>query len=229
MRQKAFTLIELLIVVAIIAILAAIAVPNFLEAQVRSKVSRVKADMRTIGIGIESYRTDNNAYFQAYNQPMPDGVYVMGLGWLAVVWAEQGTGDNRPTGFHLTTPIAYLTTIPWDPFTSLYSARASINTPSWSGVMQLSSCFYGMRNNSAPLGLLVGDRKYHDIGYILNSVGPDLLLHASSYGDIWGTGQSDYGLDIGFYYGDTLYDPTNGTVSIGEIVFVGKGIGFMGR
>jgi prepilin-type N-terminal cleavage/methylation domain-containing protein len=47
----AFTLIELLIVVAIIAILAAIAVPNFLEAQVRSKVSRAKADMRSIATG----------------------------------------------------------------------------------------------------------------------------------------------------------------------------------
>ncbi len=58
----AFTLIELLIVVAIIAILAAIAVPNFLEAQTRAKVARVKADMRTIATAVETYHIDYDAY-----------------------------------------------------------------------------------------------------------------------------------------------------------------------
>jgi prepilin-type N-terminal cleavage/methylation domain-containing protein len=57
-----FTLLELLVVMAIIAILYAVAVPNFLEAQSRSKVSRVKADMRSMATGIEAYYVDNNAY-----------------------------------------------------------------------------------------------------------------------------------------------------------------------
>ena len=62
-----FTLIELLVVVAIVAILAAIAVPNFLEAQVRSKVSRVKADMRTVATALESYAIDNNGKYPILN------------------------------------------------------------------------------------------------------------------------------------------------------------------
>ena len=61
-NYKCFTLIELLIVVAIIAILAAIAVPNFLEAQVRSKVARCKSDMRNLANALEAYFVDNNKY-----------------------------------------------------------------------------------------------------------------------------------------------------------------------
>lgn len=57
-----FSLFELLIVIAVIAILAAIATPNFLEAQSRSRVSRVMADQRSIAVAIESYFVDAGSY-----------------------------------------------------------------------------------------------------------------------------------------------------------------------
>ncbi|MGI6458320.1 MAG: prepilin-type N-terminal cleavage/methylation domain-containing protein [bacterium] len=52
---SAFTLIELLIVVAIIGILAAIAVPNFLNAQIRAKVSKTESEMRSFVTAQEMY------------------------------------------------------------------------------------------------------------------------------------------------------------------------------
>lgn len=64
---RAFTLIELLTVVGIIAILAAIAVPNFLEAQVRSKISRTISDMAVVSAALRSYYADNNHY--PHNNP----------------------------------------------------------------------------------------------------------------------------------------------------------------
>jgi prepilin-type N-terminal cleavage/methylation domain-containing protein len=64
--KRAFTLIELLIVVAIIAILATIGMMNFLEAQTRSKVSRAKTDMRTLASAVESYAVDHNGYVDTF-------------------------------------------------------------------------------------------------------------------------------------------------------------------
>ncbi len=62
MKENAFTLIELLIVVAIIGILAAIAVPNFINAQIRAKVARVQSEEKSIRDAYTQYFMDRNAW-----------------------------------------------------------------------------------------------------------------------------------------------------------------------
>jgi prepilin-type N-terminal cleavage/methylation domain-containing protein len=58
--NKAFTLVEIMIVVAIIALLAAIAVPGFLRARKRSQASRVLNDLRLIDNAGDMYAIENN-------------------------------------------------------------------------------------------------------------------------------------------------------------------------
>jgi type II secretion system protein G len=212
---KAFTLIELLIVVAIIAILAAIAVPNFLEAQTRSKVSRTLADMRTMRTGLESYMVDNNHY------PETD----WGLNALVTT--------NRASIFRLTTPIAYLTSIPSSPWKEKYGT-ATPGDPKLASV--IPSYLYIRQElasgETAFAGLPDVNRDYGDdrfayviagrlmatqarLGIInsgsweLKSVGPDNL------------DDRDSPANDGFGLNARVYDPTNGTVSRGDIVCFG--------
>jgi prepilin-type N-terminal cleavage/methylation domain-containing protein len=57
---KAFTLVEIMIVVAIIALLAAIAVPGFLRARKRSQASRILNDLRMIDSAVDQYAIETN-------------------------------------------------------------------------------------------------------------------------------------------------------------------------
>ena len=59
-NRGGFTLVEIMIVVAIIALLAAIAVPNFLRARKRSQATRILEDLRIIDSSLDQYAIENN-------------------------------------------------------------------------------------------------------------------------------------------------------------------------
>lgn len=66
-KHSGFTLVEIMIVVAIIALLAAIAVPGFLRARKRSQASKILNDLRLISGAIDQYAIENN---KASGQPV---------------------------------------------------------------------------------------------------------------------------------------------------------------
>jgi prepilin-type N-terminal cleavage/methylation domain-containing protein len=216
-RKRGFTLIELLIVVAIIAILALIAVPNFLEAQTRAKVSRIKADMRSLATALEAYYVDWNSYTNRNSESEnPDSI---------------GSDDpvGRFAGFgQLTTPIAYITTIPKDAFGR---TRWVASAGGW------RPAYFAMGTGDAVTRAPSGTPWSPGEGmpsncWEIESDGPD---HIDDTRDDYSTGNFPWpnaprdnvvALIAPSTSGDfsrhgMLYDPTNGTVSRGEIMRFG--------
>ncbi|MCC7380258.1 MAG: prepilin-type N-terminal cleavage/methylation domain-containing protein [Deltaproteobacteria bacterium] len=91
--RKGFTLIELMIVVAIIGILAAIAIPNFIRYQLRSKTSEAKTVLGGVKVSQESFRAEFDDYVAA--GPNPNS----GLRGTKVTWNDTlcPPGCNRLT------------------------------------------------------------------------------------------------------------------------------------
>ena len=199
--KKAFTLIELLIVVAIIAILAAIAVPNFLEAQTRAKVSRVQSDLRTLATGIESYTVDNN-------KPMTCWVSATAVAGRSLFYPEVASAVSARF-IRLTTPIAYVTTVLRDPFVPEKNmSRHGVSTNEYDTYDYISAFDFEKETSKRAAAITSG------AGWRLASAGPDGMQYYG--GAQTGLATNQYGVD---------YDPTNGTKSIGDLVRVGGGPG----
>ena len=100
-RRGGFTLIELMIVVAIIGILAAIAIPNFLRFQLKAKSSEGKTNLAAI-------RTAEESYFAEY------GNYVSALP------SPPTLGDNVKTNFSHAVPSEGFDRVGWSPEGQVY-------------------------------------------------------------------------------------------------------------
>lgn len=208
-RQKGFTLIELLIVVAIIAILAAIAIPNFLAAQTRSKVSKLKAEFKTMATAVETYYVDANTYpiyRSPYGSPQ-NGVF-----------GDDAYGSNRFDV--LTTPVAYITSIPKDPFMFV---GVGGQVPG-QGIGYFLYCWDRFYNGSISGGPFLPI--YHASYWALRSRGPDGVWNGYINPNNTGLGvqypwyNTSYCVD-----GDVTllsYDPSNGTISRGDIYRTSK-------
>ena len=120
--QKGFTLIELMIVVAIIGILAAIAIPNFLQYQMKSRQSEAKTNLQAIRTSEISFQAERGCYLGAALEPIamvvaagtktvqqPWGVGIAPVGSPVFCQAAGGvfTGTFRDIGFVATGNVYY--------------------------------------------------------------------------------------------------------------------------
>lgn len=175
-RVRAFTLIELLITIAIVLVLISIALPNLLQAQVRARVVKARGEMRSISTALESYFTDFQFYpLRTRNSSLPP---------------ETPSGLNN-----LTTPVKYM-----DP--------ARLPDPFPDSPYYVLYKYWPIRPNGKVQANNPTAHNKDSNWYLLSSNGPECDFTPFAKGMRGEDGQ---------VFSNSVYAPTNGTKSVGNI------------
>src|ERR1700759_5062605 len=119
----AFTLIEIMLVVSIIALMAAIAVPSFLRARKRSQAVTVKNDLRLIDHAIEQYAVETSK---------PSGAPVFADDWLDYIKESSNLYDSGQDVFGTDYGDQTVDTLPHVPATTWDTLSDAVDANFWS-------------------------------------------------------------------------------------------------
>jgi prepilin-type N-terminal cleavage/methylation domain-containing protein len=199
LTRNGFALIELFVVIAIIALLTVVALPRFRDAQRRSAVSRVEADLRTCAAALEAYQAD-------YLKYPYDGYSLFG----------------PPIGFNfwflsrmLSTPVAYLENVNFpDPFGIGFAGTWQILDYRYTSMGSTYGTDWTVYSGVSTPSPYLDDVTAEFGGWRLASVGPDKLY--GPYGWPGLSTRSPYSFSASAL--QMPYDPTNGLVSVGDII-----------
>lgn len=204
LARRAFTLIELLIVVAIISVLASIAVPNFLEAQTRAKVAAAHSDLRVMALAIEMYQVDNNTYPSRTKEPLAPDL--------------QGCADitlRSEELSRLTSPVAYISSLPYDllvPKGGSLDLRDGVEAEQ--ADIRLYDFWPAAITAKMQTPIYDGPPGPPRSSWALVSVGPDATLGLPAN---WGNMAPPLQDNPHFVSYRHDYDPSNGTISPGNV------------
>ncbi len=200
-------MIELLIVIAIITVITAIAVPNLISANIKAKVKGIKSEMGSIAIALEDYRLDEGNYpIDPQSDPEAQNLAPDEIANPGEMFGITQSGDLNAIGLGklvfpgegASDPV-YLYRIPGDPFND----GGEEDPNGTSGAHDNHYCYFTADASGSASST---EAKY----WALVSYGPDKDLDITSYRDAKDAVENR-----------TDYNPDSGITSNGDIVIIG--------